>query len=162
MAGSFVPNPTEINNLLHGPAGPVYQFMARFGRSVETRAKRLALVDHGTLRDSIRSTPPDFGPGGLTLTVGSNVKQAIIIHQGHREMTTPTKGGKSFYRFQPKDLRGSGKFVYARKIRAVGGYPFLTAALKEANDALPGPDRFRITITKPPLPGAPPRGARAL
>lgn len=162
MAGrSFVPNPGSIDALLHSPNGPVWQHLNAFGHNVERIAKRNALVETGRLRASIHSTPPQrFGPAGLELVVGSSDSSAMVIHQGHKELTTPTPRGKSRYKFQPK---GSSKYVYAKKVRAVGGVPFLTAALKEANAALPADVRFVITI-HPPLPRteAPPRGAPRL
>lgn len=158
MANRLEINQAELNRLLHSPSGLVGVFVDKFGKSVERRAKVKALVDRGNLRQSIK-VEPSFSPSGLSLIVRASDHAAMVIHQGHGVIRP--KQARNL-RFQPKDLRGTGKFVVTGRVRAVGGYPFLTSALKDANDALPADTRFRIVIRIPPRAGVQPRGAPRL
>lgn len=152
----FVPNTPEINRLLNQPGGMVPNFVNGFGRQVEKAAQGKAPVDTGKMRAAFRTTSK-YGPSGLTLTIENTSDHAMVIHQGHKKMVAPTPGGKSYYKFQPKDIRGSKYFVRTKEVRAVGGVPFLTAALNQINDQL-GTDRFKVTITLKPRTDPPPRG----
>lgn len=150
---TFIPNNPEINRLLNQPGGMVPDFVNAFGRSVEKAAQGKTPVDKGSLRASYRTTSK-YGPSGLTLTVENFSDHAMVTHQGHRKLY-PTKG--KYMKFQPKDMRGTGKYVFAKEVRAVGGVPFLTAALNQVNDTL-GADRFTVTIKLKPRTDPPPRG----
>lgn len=159
MAGRFVPNSNEINRTLRDPSGLVYPFMNRFGKDVARRARAKALTDRGDLRRSVYSQQPNYGAAGLSLQVGASDHAAMVIHQGHgiiRPKLAP------HLKFQPKDLRGSGGFIRTTKVRGVAGHPFITAALKEANNALPGGPVFKINVLKRPRSGRGPTGAPPL
>lgn len=150
-------NQAELNRLLHSRTGPVGVFMDKFGKSVERRARAKAPTDKGDLRRSI-SVESSYGPTGLSFVVRASDHAAMVIHQGHKVIKVPPMGTKSYMKFQPKDLRGSKKYIVTNRVRAVGGYPFLTSALKEANEALPADTRFSIVIRIPPRAGVQPRG----
>lgn len=138
--------------------------MKAFGKDVERRARRkqAAISDTGAMR---ASTKVDFGPSGLSLVVSTKrrgrqlkVDVGLIIHQGHTVIRPRTS---SYLRFQPKGLRGSGRYVRVARVRAVGGVPYLWNALRDANNALPPGQRFKIT-RRHPIPqvgGRPPQGA---
>ncbi len=159
MADRFVPNLAAIEKLLHAPSGLVYPHVKKFGAEVERLGREKALVDKGTLKSKIKSTPLGVGPSGLALQVQSGARHSMTIHQGHgviRPKRSP------YLKFQPKDLRASGGFVITGKVRAVAGYPFLTAALRQANNGLPVGTRFKIVILQQPRRGQGPVGAPPL
>lgn len=149
----FVVNEAELNRLIHSRSGPVGTFVDKFGKSVERRAKAKAPKDRGDLRKSIK-VEPSSSPSGLSLVVRASDHASLVIHQGHG-VIRPVRA--KHLRFQPKDLRPRG-YVITDRVRAVGGYPFLTSALKDANNALPADTRFRIVIRVHPRPGVQPRG----
>lgn len=154
MGGRFEINQAEVNRLLHSRTGPVGAHVEKFGRSTARIAKRIAPRDKGNLAASIK-VEPSFSPSGLSLIVSASDHAALVIHQGHgviRPVRAPA------LRFQPKDLRGSKGIVITQRVRAVGGYPFLTHAMVEANNALPTDVRFRIVIRVQPRRGVQPSG----
>lgn len=152
-------NQGELNRLLHSRSGPVGTFVSTFGKSVERRAKKHALKDRGDMRRAINASGVNYSPTGLSLVVSSPDHASMVIHQGHGVIKPVSK---PYMKFQPKDLRGTKKFVRTIRVRAVGGYPFLTAALVEANEALPLGTKFRIVIRVQPRRGSQPSGAPRL
>lgn len=156
MPGHFVPDPVGQKKVLTGTGGPVWLFVSNFSRAVEKSARAKALKDTGEMAGSIHASAPNVGAAGISLTIRALSDHAMVIHQGHK-VIRPKKG--KYLKFQPRDMRGTGKYVYTTKVRAVGGVPFLTAALNEVNNALPGPDRFKIVIKNKPRRDPPPRGA---
>ncbi len=162
MPGHFVPDPAALNQMLNQPGGVVYPFLNRFGKDVERRARAKALKDRGNLKRSVYSRRPNYGAAGLSLQVGATDHAAMVIHQGHKRINVPPMGTSSYMKFQPKDLRGSKNFVRTNTVRAVAGYPFITAALKEANASLFGGAVFKITILRQPRRGQGPKGAPSL
>lgn len=149
-------NQAELDRLL-GPVGPVGLHVSKFGKSVARRAKAKALVDRGNMRRAIAAEGLNHSASGLSLVVRASDHASLVIHQGHKEIVK-----KKHMKFQPKDLRGSGQFIYTKRVRAVAGYPFLTSALDEANKALPIGQQFRIVILAQPRRGVQPAGAPRL
>lgn len=174
MAGHFVPDAIGISRVTHDPNSLTSLQVKRFAADVQKRARRYAgtVKDTGALQASI-TVKSRFGPSGIDLVISAyrpgrdhSLKKwdvAMVIHQGHG-VIVPKKGSrggkkKGYLRFEyPKN---SGSFVRARKVRAVGGVPFLAKALEEANLALPSDQRFRITFP-PHRTDPPPRGAPTL
>lgn len=140
-----------------------------FAKDVESTARRLAPYGYqdarfsrkpGELKRGIRRSDADFGPSGLSLVVGvdERVDHAMPIHQGHGKIY-PKK--KKYLRFQDRygvwHVRDK-----SQPVRAVAGYPFLFAAVKEANERLPADARFKFTIHARPRGGKGPNGLKPL
>jgi hypothetical protein len=71
-------------NLLQYPQGVVGRDLLRRARRVETAAKAQVGVKSGRLRNSIKIDNRVPTPTGQRLTVGSDVKYALIHHNGSR------------------------------------------------------------------------------
>ncbi len=112
-----------VRRLLTNPRGGVARDFYRRAKRVEAIAKREVGVDNGHLRDSIhpRPLPAPYQPG---YEVGSDLSYAIHHLRGHKEIR-PRR--KKVLRFKP---RGSGRFVFTMKVKAVEGNPFLQKALR--------------------------------
>jgi hypothetical protein len=74
----------QVFALLQSPVGTVGRDLLRRGRLVETAAKRQVGVRSGRLQKSIQITKRIPTPIGQKLTVGSDVKYALIHHNGSR------------------------------------------------------------------------------
>lgn len=70
-----------LQELLHGPDGPVAKEILRRSQSVERAAKRLCPVDTGRLRSSIGKRL-EQRPDGPTGVIGSNVEYAVYVEFG--------------------------------------------------------------------------------
>lgn len=156
--GFFVPNVGAINLLLKSPGGMVSTHVSKFGRRADELAKKYAPKDHGELASSINSKTA-YHAAGIFIILAADSDHAMVIHQGHK-VIRPVKS--KYLKFQPKDLRGTGKYVRTGKVRAVGGYPFLTAALAQANRELPADVQFRIVINQKPRRDPGPKGLPVL
>lgn len=143
MAPRFVPNPAEINRLLHGAAGPVYQYVNAFGRQVEAQAKRTSPVDTGLLRASTLASPINVGPAGLSLTVGSGLFYAVIVHQGHGPIRPVRASALRFY------WKRVGKFVVTQYVNPVAGRPYIWDALVVVNNRQLPDRQFVLTRINP-------------
>lgn len=156
MPGRFVASSAaEVQQSIQGP---LTRHLEAYGRNVERIARRVAPRGYqneagtrnpGELKRSVYRTPTEYGPSSIKLIVGASARNAMTIHQGHRIIRPKTS---KYLRFQFRD----GAYFQGKRIRAVGGYPFLFAALKEANNALPPDARFAIVIKKKPRNDAPP------
>lgn len=71
----------DVKAALGGPSGPVYADLARRAQRVVNKAKRLAPVDNGTLRNSITF---ELGEkrGRPVARIGTNVTYARWVHDG--------------------------------------------------------------------------------
>jgi hypothetical protein len=112
-----------VQRLLTNPRGGVSRDFYRRAKRVEAIAKREVGVDSTHLRNSIRTQPlrGRYAPG---YEVGSDLNYAMHHLRGHKEIR-PVK--RKALRFKP---RGSGRFVFAMKVKAVEGNPFLQKALR--------------------------------
>lgn len=130
---TVVENTAAMNQLLHGPTGPVSRDLFRRAHNVRNVAVRLCPVDTGRLRASITA---DVVGRGSTLAgrVGTNVAYAPYVHGGTGIY------GPSGQPIRPKTAtyltwtpRG-GDAVYAPEVRGQRGVPFLDNALYAARD----------------------------
>lgn len=114
-------NQAAINALVVDPRSPVYRQAARIGAACSAAAKVEAPVDSGRLRqsvqDELRPRPPV-----LTVRVSAPVNYARVVHEGHG-VIVPRR--KKVLRW-----RGKGGVVWARRVRAVKGNPFLVRAVE--------------------------------
>ena len=129
----------QLRSVLTSPQGGLYRDLLRRGLAVETQAKRNLggidgpkRIDTGRLRASIHTTIV-LRNGNPTALVGTNVKYAILVHDGtgiygprHRPIR-PRRA--KFLRFRPKGKRG---FVYAREVKGMKPNAFLRNALRAA------------------------------
>jgi hypothetical protein len=130
----------EVQALLNSPRGGVARDMLRRGLLVETAAKRNLgggggypkRVDTGRLRASINTQLVVRGDRPIAI-VGTNVRYARFVHDGtgiygpRGRVIRPKR--RKFLRFRPK---GTGRWVYARKVRGMRPNPFLANALVAA------------------------------
>jgi phage gpG-like protein len=119
-------NQAAVNALLRSPGGIVGRDMYRRGKNVERVAKRLVGVDSGLLRSKI-NTEPIMHRGAPGAWIGSRVRYAAVHHSGHGVIRPRRPGGVLVFR--PK---GSATVVFATRVRAVAGNPYLTKALPAA------------------------------
>ena len=117
-------------------SGTIAQATWRAAGRVRDQAKRNitadGTVDTGRLRASIEGTRWR-GRTGVWYEVGSRLYYARWIHDGTRDHG-PVRA--RMLRFKPK---GSGVFVYARRVRGIKGTKYLTRALQNlrVSDFLP-------------------------
>lgn len=122
-------NRAQIRQLKTDPNGDI----GRAARRGAGRARDLArrnitadgLVDTGRLRQSIRSEHLRTSPTEVRYEVGSDLDYAIYPELGTRDHGPRTA---RVLRFKPKG--GSG-FVFARRVRGVRAYKYLTRVLSQ-------------------------------
>jgi hypothetical protein len=114
-----------INRLLRNPNGGVARDFQARGRRVLAAQQRMVGRSSGDLaRDlRVRPLPAPYAPG---VEIGSDLPQAIRHHRGHG-VIRPVRA--KALRFKPK---GSTRFVFTMRVRAVKGNPFLTRSLRAA------------------------------
>jgi hypothetical protein len=112
-----------VRRLLTSPRGGVARDFYRRGQRVRTIAAREIGVDTGQGRASLRVRPLQgrYAPG---VEVGSDLKHVLYHLRGHG-VIRPRRA--KVLRFKPK---GGGRYVFAMKVRAVAGNPFLQRALR--------------------------------
>jgi hypothetical protein len=114
-----------IHDLLHDPAGDVYQkTVGTTVRKTSAIAKATCPVDNGRLKSSHEEDIVDEG-ARLVGTVSNPVEYALPVHQGHKEIV-PTKAKALAFRV-------NGVLVFAQKVKATKGQPWLVNALKTAS-----------------------------
>jgi bacteriophage HK97-gp10 putative tail-component len=123
--------------LLNAPGGPVARDLYQRGLRVQNRARTLAPVDTGRLRNSI-IVEARTGADGPVVAIGSRLEYAIFVHEGTglfgsgrlikprnaRVLRWPARSGTG--------ARVRGAFVFAKYSRGSPGRPFLTNALPAA------------------------------
>lgn len=114
--------------MMNDPTYGVARDMYKRGQQVRSRAMQLVGVDSGRLRASI---DVDFVPreGTLAVRVGTNVEYSVFHDEGHGEIVPRRPGGVLV--FKP---RGSGRWVFTKRVRAVPGTDYLRRALPAAKD----------------------------
>lgn len=121
-------NQSGINALVVNPASPLVRHMTTVGSTCSAVAKINAPVDSGRLRQSIDyeliARPPT-----LTARIVAPVGYAKVVHDGHGEIRPRRKKALRF--------RVGGETVFARRVRAVAGRPFLTDAVKQVTGKTP-------------------------
>lgn len=133
----IVTHRSRIYQLLEAPYGTTGQYTFRRGQRVAQNARNLLAgkVRTGRLRNSVVAKPPQRIPGravGITVQVGSfGIQYAKWVHEGtgiygpHRSPIVPVRA--QFLRF----ALPSGKIVYARSVRGVPPFPFMSLALEQ-------------------------------
>lgn len=139
MASRVELHQANIAAVLGGPAGPVTQLMANYGRRIVNEAKRTAPVDNGTYRASLQFAVLTRG-GTVVLRVGSDLHYAEYIAKGtgiygpKRRPIRPIH--RKFLKFKPK---GSRTYVFARQVKGSPPNPHLINAVRSV---IPWPVRI--------------------
>lgn len=111
----FVPDKRAIQALLHGKGGMVYTDINKRALRVQTAAKRQVGVRTGRLKRSIhvnmRSRP------NTEALVGSNVRYALLHHNGSRPHPIEAKPGRML------TFRVGGRRVFVRRVLHPGTKP---------------------------------------
>lgn len=115
----------NIHRLLHSPAEGVYQnTVGTVVRKTSAIAKVLVPVDNARLKGNHKEEITDEG-SLLRGTVYNDTEYAMSVHQGHKEIV-PVNGNVLVFRI-------NGQLVYAKRVRATKGNPWLVKALKAAS-----------------------------
>ena len=129
-----------IRVLLTSPQGGVVKDLMRRGLLVETAAKRNLAgvggpkrIHTGRLRASIGPPQLVYRNGRPAVIVGTNVNYALFVHEGtgiYGPKGRPIRPKRAkFLKFQ---IKGRGKFVYAKQVKGMPGNPYLVNALPAA------------------------------
>jgi hypothetical protein len=115
----------NIHRLLHSPAEGVYQnTVGTVVRKTSAIAKVTVPVDTGRLKNGHVEQIVDEG-SRLVGTVSNPTEYAMSVHQGHKEIV-PVNGNVLVFRI-------NGQLVYAKRVKATKGRPWLVNALKAAS-----------------------------
>lgn len=133
-------NDAEINELLHGPTGPVYRVTKLFADEVVDYVRINGPLGFdqgghraiGLLREDMSIRSEHVGPAGITFTVGTDPANpvddyhyAYVVHQGRSGFTSK----KGLMRFQTSD----GEFHRRRSVGPAEAQPFLYEAVEAVN-----------------------------
>lgn len=118
-------NQANIARLLHSPVEGVYRnAVASPLRKTEAIAKVMVPVDTGRLKNLHSAEITDEG-SKLRGRLKNTADYALSVHQGHKEIV-PVKGNYLVFRV-------NGQLVYAKRVRATSGNPWMVNALKAAS-----------------------------
>jgi hypothetical protein len=118
-------NQANIHRLLHSPAEGVYQnTVGTVVRKTSAIAKATCPVDNGRLKSNHEEEITDEG-SRLRGRVSNSTEYATSVHQGHKEIV-PVKAKALAFRV-------NGVLVFAQKVKATKGRPWLVNALKAAS-----------------------------
>lgn len=114
-----------VHRVLYASQGGIARDLWRRGTNVRDVARQLVGVTSGHLRNDlhVERLPPPLAPG---VRVGSHLRHALPHHTGHGPIV-PRRA--KVLRFKPK---GSNRFIFRPRVRAVRGNPFLVRALPAA------------------------------
>lgn len=111
-----------LHAVLRSPQSPVFRHVTDVSRQVNNQGVVEAPVDSGTLRArhqysvSVRAT-------SVVGRIGTTVDYGWTVHEGHKEIR-PIHG--TLLKFKV-----GGHWVYAKRVRAVPGNPWLERALRK-------------------------------
>lgn len=115
----------NIHRLLHSPAEGVYQnTVGTVVRKTSAIAQVTVPVDLGRLKNGHKERIEDEG-SRLRGTVYNETEYAMSVHQGHKEIV-PVEANVLVFRV-------NGQLVFAKKVKATKGNPWLVNALKAAS-----------------------------
>lgn len=118
-------NQANIARLLHSPTEGVYQnAVASPLRKTEAIAKATCPVDTGRMVNLHDAEITDTG-SQLRGRLKNTADYAMSVHQGHKEIV-PVNGNYLVFRI-------NGQLVYAKRVRATSGNPWLVKALEAAS-----------------------------
>ena len=108
-------NERGLYSVLQSERGPVARHIKFLGKQVEIIAKGLAGVRTGRLKRSIKMTRDRRVLGQYAVLVGSDVRHALVHHQGARpHIITPKQPGGVLV------FRGKRGTVFARRVNHPG------------------------------------------
>jgi len=117
-------NQANIFRLLHSPAEGPHRKVSSVTRKTSAIAKATVKVDTGRLKNTHTESVTDEGTL-LRGRVAATADYALAVHQGHKEIL-PVNGNVLVFRV-------NGQLVYAKRVRATKGDPWLVNALKTAS-----------------------------
>lgn len=139
---SFRVDDRELEALLRGRSGAVVADLDRRGARVQNRARALAPVDRGALRNSITR---EIRMDGTTpvCRIGTNLDYAPYVHEGtgiYGPRGTPIRPvSAKILRFPVRGRTGASSrsqtatgFVFAREVKGTPARPFLRDAMPAA------------------------------
>lgn len=116
FSSTLLVNNRQLDLMLNGVRGDVYNHLIRRGRAIIFAAKAQVGVDTGTLRKSLHLRHSRFS-NGQSIWIGSNEPHALIHHEGTRpHWIKPDKA--PVMRFS-----AGGRMVYSRAVRHPGTRP---------------------------------------
>ena len=127
-------NQANIFRLLHSPAEGVHRKVSSVTRKTSAIAKATVPVNLGRLKNTHKEDVFDEG-SLLRGKVWATADYARSVHQGHKEIV-PVNGNYLVFRV-------NGQLVYAKRVKATKGRPWLVNALKTAS---PWP----VVVLEPP------------
>lgn len=127
-------NQANIFRLLHSPAEGVHREVSSVTRKTLAIAKATVPVNFGRLKNTHDEDVFDEGRQ-LRGRVRATADYALSVHQGHKEIV-PKQANVLVFRV-------NGQLVYAKRVKATKGNPWLVRALKTAS---PWP----VVVLEPP------------
>lgn len=127
-------NQANIFRLLHSPAEGPHRKVSSVTRKTSAIAKATVPVHLGRLKNTHKEDVFDEG-SQLRGRVWATADYALSVHQGHKEIV-PVNGNVLVFRV-------NGRLVYAKRVKATKGRPWLVNALKTAS---PWP----VVVLEPP------------
>lgn len=115
---------SNIFRLLHSPAEGVHRKVSSVVRKTSAIAKATVQVDTGRLKNTHTESVTDEGVR-LVGRVAATADYALAVHNGHKEIV-PVNGNVLVFRV-------NGRLVYAKRVKATKGRPWLVNALKTAS-----------------------------
>jgi len=130
--------PDVVQFIAESPQGGVMQDMMKRGNRVLNAARRMCPVNTGQLRASLFMEAVTID-GGPAVRIGSNLDYAVYVHEGHGPIVPVSatilrwpainNSGAGSRRYRGGSTAG---YVFAHRVRAVAGKPFLLDALDAA------------------------------
>jgi hypothetical protein len=117
-------NQANIFRLLHSPAEGPHRKVSSVTRKTLTIAKATVPVDTGRLKNTHVESVDDEG-SRLRGRVAALADYALAVHNGHKEIV-PVNANVLVFRV-------GGRLVYAKRVKATKGQPWLVNALKTAS-----------------------------
>jgi hypothetical protein len=116
---------SAIDQQLRSPGGDLWRYVDDQSRRLQNQEMIESPVDSGRLRASHDHTVERRG-NVIVGRAGSAVEYALVVYKGHGEIV-PRKG--QYLRFVV-----GGQVVYAKRVRAVAGNPWLERAWRAVMD----------------------------
>lgn len=126
------------------------RFMNRYAERVTTRARVLAPVDTGRLRQSI-GWRLQLGRHRVTGVIEARASYAVYVHEGtgiygpSGSPIRPKSGKFLVFPARRGSSRGGRRLIFAREVKGQRANPFLVRALRAA---LPADFRIRLLNTR--------------
>jgi hypothetical protein len=116
-----------VHQTIHGQNSEVAAYIRMLGEKVTIEAKLLAGVRTGRLKRSIKMKRDRSVPGEFAVLVGSDVRHALVHHEGSRPHVITAKGQGGLLKF-----RGRNGMVYVHQVKHPGTRPnqYLVRALR--------------------------------